>query len=140
MRPFFIYIIELFLCSGLFLLLYRWIIVRKVNYGFCRKYLVIAMLLSATIPVFNVPLYPPQTIYMRVPVMTQPQPQIQREAQPQKTVTEIEEQPVQVTSTVPPTVSATPITSTAATSSRMPSEQKWRLFFISLYGAGSPVS
>lgn len=145
MRPFFIYIIELFLCSGLFLLLYRWIIVRKVNYGFCRKYLVIAMLLSATIPIFNVPLYPPQTIYMRVPVMVQPQPQIQREAQPQKTVTEIEEQPVQVTSTVSPTVSATPIASTAAastaaTSSRMPSEQKWRLFFISLYGAGFILS
>jgi hypothetical protein len=145
MRPFFIYIIELFLCSGLFLLLYRWIIVRKVNYGFCRKYLVIAMLLSATIPIFNVPLYPPQTIYMRVPVMAQPQPQIQRQAQPQKNVTEIEEQPVQVTSTVSPTVSATPIASTPvastpATSSRMPSEQKWRLFFISLYGAGFILS
>ena len=140
MRPFFIYIIELFLCSGLFLLLYRWIIVRKVNYGFCRKYLVIAMLLSATIPIFNVPLYPPQTIYMRVPVMAQPQPQIQRQAQPQKTVTEIEEQPVQVTSTVSPTVSATPIASTPAKSSRMPSEQKWRLFFFSLYGAGFILS
>ncbi|MBR5934795.1 MAG: M56 family metallopeptidase [Bacteroidaceae bacterium] len=140
MRPFFIYIIELFLCSGLFLLLYRWIIVRKVNYGFCRKYLVIAMLLSATIPVFNVPLYPPQTIYMRVPVMAQPQPQVQTPAQPLKTETEREVQTAQLTRTVSPTVYATLEPATQVTASRMPSEQKWRIFFLSLYGAGFILS
>ena len=140
MRPFFIYIIELFLCSGLFLLLYRWIIVRKVNYGFCRKYLVIAMFLSATIPVFNVPLYPPQTIYMRVPVMAQPQPQVQTPAQPLKTETEREVQTAQLTRTVSPTVYATLESTTQVTASRMPTEQKWRLFFLSLYGAGFILS
>ena len=140
MRPFFIYIIEFFLCSGLFLLLYRWIIVRKVKYGFCRKYLVIAMLLSATIPVFNVPLYPPQTIYMRVPVMAQPQPQIQSQAQPQKTQTDSEPLPELVARTVPPTVLATLESAKPATAYRMTTEQKWRIFFLSLYGAGFILS
>ena len=146
MRPFFIYIIELFLCSGLFLLLYRWVIVRKVKYGFCRKYLVIAMLLSATIPVFNVPLYPPQTIYMRVPVMAQPQipaqpatPAAERKATP---AAESKPQPAKPdpTPAVKPSTPATPITATPQTATRMPSEKKWRLFFLSLYGAGFILS
>ena len=70
MKSYIIYIIEAFLCSGLFLVLYRWLIVRKPNYGFCRKYLIVTMLLSAVIPMLNVPLYPQQTIYLKVPIMT----------------------------------------------------------------------
>ena len=66
MKPFVIYIVEFFLCSGLFMLLYRLLIVRKPNYGLCRKYLIITMLLSAIIPALNVPLYPGQTFIQTV--------------------------------------------------------------------------
>lgn len=140
MRPFFIYIIELFLCSGLFLLLYRLLIVRKASYAFCRRYLIIAMLLSAVIPVLNVPLYPAQTVYMRVPVMTQPQMQA-----PSLPIPSTEQTPA---------VSAPAKTQTAATTAQTPtqtpvkapskpkytSEQSWRIFFISVYGAGFILS
>lgn len=67
MKPFVIYIVEFFLCSGLFMLLYRLLIVRKPNYGLCRKYLIVTMLLSASIPALNVPLYPGQTFIQSAP-------------------------------------------------------------------------
>lgn len=67
MKPFVIYIVEFFLCSGLFMLLYRLLIVRKPNYGLCRKYLIVTMLLSAIIPALNVPLYPGQTLIQSAP-------------------------------------------------------------------------
>ncbi|MBR5958676.1 MAG: M48 family metalloprotease [Salinivirgaceae bacterium] len=70
MKPFLIYIMEFYLCSGLFMLLYRWLIVKKPNYGLCRKYLIITMLLSAIIPALNVPLYPGQTINFPMPITT----------------------------------------------------------------------
>ena len=66
MKSFVIYIVEFFLCSGLFMLLYRLLIVRKPNYGLCRKYLIVTMLLSAIIPALNVPLYPGQTFIQTV--------------------------------------------------------------------------
>ena len=70
MKPFVIYIVEFFLCSGLFMLLYSLLIVRKPNYGLCRKYLIVTMLLSAIIPALNVPLYPGQTFIQSAPAPT----------------------------------------------------------------------
>ncbi len=67
MKPFVIYIVEFFLCSGLFMLLYSLLIVRNPNYGLCRKYLIVTMLLSAIIPALNVPLYPGQTLIQSAP-------------------------------------------------------------------------
>lgn len=131
MRPVIIYIIETFLCSGLFLLLYRMMIMKKVSYGFCRRYLVITMILSATIPFLNVPLYPSETIYMNVPVMTAPEENVESttvlkpsasnaaqnvEADPDGTATE--------------TVSEV----------RMSADEKWRLFFASVYITGLALS
>ncbi|MBO7436768.1 MAG: M56 family metallopeptidase [Bacteroidaceae bacterium] len=140
MRPFFIYIIELFLCSGLFLLLYRLLIVRKASYAFCRRYLIIAMLLSAVIPVLNVPLYPAQTVYMRVPVMTQPQMPA-----PSLPMPDTEETPV-ISAPAQPQTATTTAQTTAQTPAKAPSkpkytsEQSWRIFFISVYGAGFILS
>ena len=68
MKPFLIYIMEFYLCSGLFMLLYRLLIVKKPNYGLCRKYLIITMLLSAIIPALDVPLYPGQAINFPMPI------------------------------------------------------------------------
>lgn len=52
-----VYAIETILCSGLFLGLYRLLISRKASYTFCRRYLVITLVLSALIPMLNVPVY-----------------------------------------------------------------------------------
>lgn len=51
------YIIEVIICSGIFLTLYRWMIARKVGFRLCRIYLMVTMLLSAVIPAMNVPVY-----------------------------------------------------------------------------------
>jgi len=139
MRPYFIYIIEIFLCSGLFLLLYRWLIVRKVNYAFCRIYLIVAMLLSVTIPVLNVPLYPAQTIYMKVPVMAQPvhTTPVVPTNEPLTEAVSIEAIQQQPAHSASPAVSATP---QASQTRHMTIEQKWRLFFMTAYGIGLLLS
>lgn len=51
------YIIEVLICSGLFLVLYRWLLAGKVGYRLCRAYIVGTMLLAALIPALDVPLY-----------------------------------------------------------------------------------
>lgn len=51
------YIIESLVCSGLFLMLYRRVLARKVGFVLCRIYLTVTMLLSVTIPVMEVPVY-----------------------------------------------------------------------------------
>lgn len=53
------YILEVLICSGLFLMLYRWLLAGKVSYRICRAYIVGTMLLAAVIPALDVPLYPP---------------------------------------------------------------------------------
>ncbi len=51
------YSIAVIVCSGLFLLLYKLLISRKAGYTFCRRYLIVTMLLAIVIPSMNVPLY-----------------------------------------------------------------------------------
>ncbi|HIZ88057.1 MAG TPA: hypothetical protein IAC03_07890 [Candidatus Coprenecus pullistercoris] len=53
------YILEVIICSGLFLVLYRWLLAGKVSYRICRIYIIGTMLLAAVIPALDVPLYPP---------------------------------------------------------------------------------
>lgn len=52
-----LYAIGIVLCSGLFLALYRLLIQRKAGYTFCRRYLVVTLILAAVIPAFDVPVY-----------------------------------------------------------------------------------
>lgn len=52
-----LYAIETVLCSGLFLALYRLLIQRKAGYAFCRRYLVVTLILATVIPAFDVPVY-----------------------------------------------------------------------------------
>ena len=56
------FIIESLICSGLFLVLYRWMLAKKVSFRLCRIYLIVTMLLSVTIPVMEVPVYPSEQI------------------------------------------------------------------------------
>ena len=56
------FIVESLICSGLFLVLYRWILAKKVSFRLCRVYLIVTMLLSVTIPMMDVPLYPSENL------------------------------------------------------------------------------
>ena len=56
------FIVESLICSGLFLVLYRWMLAKKVSFRLCRIYLIVTMLLSVTIPVMEVPIYPSEQI------------------------------------------------------------------------------
>ncbi len=131
MRPVIIYIIETFLCSGLFLLFYRMMIMKKVSYGFCRRYLVITMILSVTIPFLNVPLYPAETIYMNVPVMTAPEENVESTTvlKPSASTTAVHDEPD----------SRGGLTENV-TQVKMSPIDKWRLFFTSVYVTGMVLS
>ncbi|MGM9742527.1 MAG: M56 family metallopeptidase [Candidatus Cryptobacteroides sp.] len=63
------YILEVIVASGLFMVIYRWLIARKVSFGLCRAFILASMLLAAVIPALNVPLYPDDRITVKlVPV------------------------------------------------------------------------
>ena len=52
------YIIEVIICSGLFLVAYRWLLARKVSFGLCRTFIMTSMVLAVVIPAMNVPVFP----------------------------------------------------------------------------------
>ena len=55
------YIIEVIVCSGLFLVAYRWLLAKKVSFGLCRAFIMTSMVLAVGIPMMNVPLFPEKT-------------------------------------------------------------------------------
>jgi len=55
------YIVEVTVCSGLFLVAYRWLLARKVSFGLCRTFIIASMLLALAIPAMNIPLFPAKT-------------------------------------------------------------------------------
>ena len=61
------FIVESLICSGLFLVLYRWMLAKKVSFRICRAYLIITMVLSVTIPIMDVPLYPSEKMTRAAP-------------------------------------------------------------------------
>ena len=56
------YMIEVIVCSGLFLVTYRWLLAKKVSFGVCRAFIMASMLLAVVIPVMNVPVLPEKTV------------------------------------------------------------------------------
>lgn len=56
------FIVESLICSGLFLVLYRWMLAKKVGFRICRAYLIVTMVLSVTIPIMDVPLYSSENV------------------------------------------------------------------------------
>lgn len=63
------YITEVIVCSGLFLVVYRWLLARKISFGLCRAFIMTSMLLAVVIPAMNVPLLPEGT-FMEQAVLT----------------------------------------------------------------------
>ena len=55
------YIIEVIVCSGLFLVAYRWLLAKNVSFGLCRSFIMTSMLLAVAIPAMNVPVFPDKT-------------------------------------------------------------------------------
>lgn len=53
------YIVGTLVCSGLFLVAYRWLLAGKVGYRMCRAFILASMALAALIPALDVPLYDP---------------------------------------------------------------------------------
>lgn len=64
-----LYLLEVLFCSGLLLAFYRLLLVRKVSYAACRRYLVFAVWLSVVIPALNIPLYPARTVVYPLPLI-----------------------------------------------------------------------
>ena len=64
------YILEFMLCSALFYALYRLLLEGRTAHRAARAYLVGSMLLAVVIPMLELPLYPADTIYYEVPVIT----------------------------------------------------------------------
>ena len=70
-----LYIVEMLFCSGLLLAFYRLLLVRKVSFAACRRYLVVAMLLSAIIPALDIPLYSARTPVYPLPLIVPAAPE-----------------------------------------------------------------
>ena len=47
------YIIEVIVCSGLFMVFYRWLLAGKVSFWICRAYIMVTMALALIIPMMN---------------------------------------------------------------------------------------
>lgn len=60
------YIIEVIICSGLFLVIYRWLLARKVDFGLCRAFIMTSMVLAVAIPALNVPVFPERKTVERI--------------------------------------------------------------------------
>lgn len=67
-----LYLLEVLFCSGLLLGLYRLLLVRRIPYRACRGYLVAAMVAAAVIPALNIPLYPADTVFYPLPLVSAP--------------------------------------------------------------------
>lgn len=67
-----LYLLEVLFCSGLLLGLYRLLLVRRIPYRACRRYLVAAMVAAAVIPALNIPLYPADTVFYPLPLVEAP--------------------------------------------------------------------
>lgn len=65
-----LYLLEVLFCSGILLAFYRLLLVRKVAYAHCRRYLVAAVVLSAAIPALDIPVYPARTVVYPLPLIT----------------------------------------------------------------------
>lgn len=71
-----LYLLEVLFCSGMLLAFYRLLLVRKVSFAACRRYLVAAVLLSVTIPALDIPFYPARTVVYPLPLIAAPAAQV----------------------------------------------------------------
>lgn len=81
-----LYILEFILCSAIFVALYKLFIEARVSHRYSRIYLVWSMIFSAVVPLLELPLYPAQTIYYELPIITYEQPEMLPTSEPMPVV------------------------------------------------------
>ena len=64
--------LEVIVCSGLLLAFYQFLLARKVPYRAGRRFLLASALLSVLIPALRLPILPAETVYLTIPVGTEP--------------------------------------------------------------------
>ncbi len=138
---YFFYSIAVIVCSGLFLLLYKLLISRKADYTFCRRYLIMTMLLAVVIPSMNVPLYhktakaeQPAITTVTVSDAVKAAPMAVDMAAPVNTETALEPQKAQAAATVA-TVSTSAVTATKEVAPEAGFDN-WNIVIISIYLIG----
>jgi len=65
-----LYIVEMLFCSGVFMLLWRYLLAGRISFVASRWYLLISVVFAAAIPMLNIPLYPVETVYYELPLIT----------------------------------------------------------------------
>ncbi len=60
------YLVEMLLCSGIFILLYKALVEGRVSWRGGRMYLIISTLASVLVPLLEIPIWPAQMLYMDV--------------------------------------------------------------------------
>lgn len=83
MKPLPLYLLEVLFCSGLLLAFYHLMLVRRVAFVHCRRFLVMAILLSAALPLLNIPLYPARTRIVTARLVGEPAPIAAAERSPE---------------------------------------------------------
>lgn len=83
MKPLPLYLLEVLFCSGLLLAFYHLMLVRRVAFVHCRRFLVMAILLSAALPLLNIPLYPARTRIVTATLVGEPAPIAAAERSPE---------------------------------------------------------
>ena len=64
-----LYLLETLFCSGLLMAFYRLLLVRKVSFAWCRRYLVAAVVLSVVLPALEIPVYSARTVIYPLPLI-----------------------------------------------------------------------
>ncbi|MBP3474376.1 MAG: biopolymer transporter ExbD [Alistipes sp.] len=82
--------IEFIFCSGLFYALYRLLVEGRTSMRASRAYLVGSVILSVIIPLLELPLYPAETIFYELPVITLDEPTTVAEVEPQAAQTTVD--------------------------------------------------
>ena len=84
------FVVEFIFCSGLFYALYRLLVEGRTSMRASRAYLVGSVILSVIIPHLELPLYPAETIFYELPVITLDEPATVATAEPQAAQTTVD--------------------------------------------------
>ncbi len=84
------FVVEFIFCSGLFYALYRLLVEGRTSMRASRAYLVGSVILSVIIPLLELPLYPAETIFYELPVITLDEPAMVAAAEPQAAQTTVD--------------------------------------------------
>lgn len=72
MKELAIYVLEVIACSGILLLAYHILLERRTEFRLCRLYLLLAPIISAIIPLLNIPVWAAKVIYLQKSIDAEP--------------------------------------------------------------------